>query len=202
MKILGHFLDPLPTQCPGYFHPDSRLTALQDEEEVLLLNLAARARGTGSIESSVGQDQAPNELVWVKDSYARTVFFENWDNLFLAKHHFFFWEWEEKECGKSSRNLTRSLGHKLCITKHIFDEWSVNQSKPDKLSSLCWLQNTAGEVPLLNGLGTCWNQSFAKVWQSPHERRELGLLVPLCRMRLNLLRGKNILAIPNQTQLQ
>lgn len=45
---------------------------------------------------------------------------------------------KKKECGKSSGNLARLLGHGLCVTKHIFDELSVNQSKPDRLSSLCW----------------------------------------------------------------
>lgn len=39
---------------------------------------------------SVGQDEAPNELLWLEDSYARTVLFENSVNVFLAKPRFFF----------------------------------------------------------------------------------------------------------------
>lgn len=114
------------------------------------------------MEASVGQDWVPNKLLWVEDSYARTVLFENWDNLFLAKHCCFFWGWEEKGCGKGSGNLARPLGHGLCVTKHIFDELSVNQSKPDRLSFPYWLQNAAGEVLLLNMAGNLLNPVICK----------------------------------------
>lgn len=33
-------------------------------------------------------------------------------------------------CGKSFGTLARPLGHGFCVAQHIFDELSVNQSKP------------------------------------------------------------------------
>lgn len=119
---------------------------------------------TGCMDVSVGQDEAPNELLWLEDSYARTVLFENSVNVFLAKPRFFFWGWEEKRCGKMFGNLARPFGHGRCVTKHIFDQLGVNQSKPDRFSCVgfnmqqgtcrCWIWPE-----------TCWTWSFAKECQ-------------------------------------
>lgn len=142
--------------------------------------------------------------MWVEDSYARTLLFENWDNLFLAKHCCFFWGWEEKGCGQGSGNLARPLGHGLCVTKHIFDELSVNQSKPDRLSFPYWLQNAAGEVLLLNMAGNLLNPGICKSVRVHIMRGQnwvFWFLFAGCDCSL-LGRGKKKWTIPNQKQLQ
>lgn len=115
-------------------------------------------------------------------------FFEKWNNLFLAKHCFFFRGWEEKECGKSFGNLARPLGHGLCVTKHIFDELSVNQPKTDRLSFPCWLPTAVEWVPLLNTLRICLTLSFSKACQKAQSTRgQNGVACPFLQDVCSLL---------------
>lgn len=61
------------------------------------------------MEASVGQDQAQNELLWVKDSCTRTVLFENWDNLFFWQNNVSFFEGEKKKCVGKALEISQDL---------------------------------------------------------------------------------------------
>lgn len=61
------------------------------------------------MEASVGQDQAQNELLWVEDSWARTVLFENWDNLFFWQNTVSFFKGEKKKHVGKALELSQDL---------------------------------------------------------------------------------------------
>lgn len=120
----------------------------------------------------------------------------------------FFESEKKKSVGKALEIFARPLGHGLCVTKHIFDELSVNQPKTDRLSFPCWLQNASGEVPLLNMVENLMNSVICKrVSKNPCNDRTEWSVCPFFfffffRMWLQLLGRKKKWTIPNQKQLQ
>lgn len=126
----------------------------------MLLSLTTRARGTGSIEARLAKIRPKMNSCGLKIFMQKQFFLRIGIICFLAKQCFFFRGLEEKGCGRSFGKHTRPLGHRQCVTKHIFDELSINQSKPDQLSFSCLIQTS---ISLLNKAGNLLNQFICKV---------------------------------------
>ena len=168
-RSLGISQIHFPTQCPGYLQP--MLTQVRqpwgmEAEGMMLLSLATWARS----QLDIHWDARTWGMAKMKphmNSYGLKI--PSQEQTFLRigiicfwQYMVSFWEWEEKQCGKSFGNLARPLGHELCVTKQIFAQLSVNQSKPDRLSLACWLQNATREVPSLNMTGNLLNSDMYK----------------------------------------